>query len=319
MKPEEKSEELKKYYYSIRDCKNCSLSASRIKFVFGSGNANSRIMFIGEAPGRNEDLQGEPFVGQAGKILDELLGTIGYQRKDVFIANVLKCRPPQNRDPRQDEINLCRDYLFEQIKIIDPVIICTLGKYSTRLILETDEGITGLRGRVFIKDCRYILPINHPASVLYSPSRLEILKNDFARIKEVVSVIKTGIPNPMIKFETAGLTNTADEHYAQANALADGAEIACGKNGDFETGAAGNIKQPVDAGIQQQDFVDKTTSGDIKDTVGEPGINSKISGMDSEEKMPVRESNSKIKEPDGSCPRDRSPEANVQTEQMGLF
>ena len=201
MTPEEKSRKLTEYYYSIKDCSQCDLASMRLKFVFGSGNANSKIMFVGEAPGKNEDLQGMPFVGQAGKILDDLLDLIGYKRNEVFIANVLKCRPPQNRDPLQEEINLCKKYLMEQIEIINPLIICTLGKYSTQLLLSTDEKITGLRGRVFKSGGRYILPINHPAAVLYAPSRLEILKSDFARIEKVISVIKTGNPGNLMNVE----------------------------------------------------------------------------------------------------------------------
>lgn len=184
----EKREELKKFFYEIKDCKNCGLGESRINFVFGSGSADSKIMFIGEAPGRNEDLQGKPFVGQAGRILDELLSMIGFERKNVFIANVLKCRPPRNRDPQPEEINNCKNYLFRQIQIINPEIICTLGRHSTQLILKTDKSITGLRGRVFKIDGRYIMPINHPAAVLYTPSRMEILKSDFLRLKRVIQI-----------------------------------------------------------------------------------------------------------------------------------
>jgi uracil-DNA glycosylase family 4 len=184
----EKREELKKFFYEIKDCKNCSLGESRINFVFGSGSADSKIMFIGEAPGRNEDIQGKPFVGQAGRILDELLSMIGFERKNVFIANVLKCRPPKNRDPQLEEINNCMNYLFRQIQIINPEIICPLGRHSTQLILKTDKSITGLRGRVFKIDGRYVMPINHPAAVLYTPSRMELLKSDFLRIKKVIQV-----------------------------------------------------------------------------------------------------------------------------------
>ena len=143
-------------------------------------------MFVGEAPGKNEDLQGLPFVGQAGKLLDELLGSIGFDRSEVFIANVLKCRPPENRDPQIEEINICKDHLMEQIKIIDPKVICTLGKFSTQLLLNTDKGITGLRGKVFRIDNRIVMPINHPAAALYMPSKMEILKQDFQKIKKLI-------------------------------------------------------------------------------------------------------------------------------------
>jgi DNA polymerase len=183
----DKRERLKSFFLKIRDCRECALHRSRNRFVFGSGSAYAEIMFVGEAPGKNEDLQGLPFVGRAGNILDELLESIGMTRKDIFIANVLKCRPPGNRDPQSEEINTCKEYLFEQIEIIDPKIICTMGKYSTQLILDTKDGITGLRGKVFEKDGRMILPINHPAAVLYNPSRMEILKNDFARIERLLN------------------------------------------------------------------------------------------------------------------------------------
>jgi len=182
----DKREKLKEFYLKIRGCRECELSRSRTKFVFGSGSAYAPVMFVGEAPGKNEDLQGLPFVGQAGKLLDELLDSIGFDRSEVFIANVLKCRPPGNRDPRIEEINTCKSYLLEQIKIIDPKIICTLGKISTQLLLNTDKGINTLRGKVFKVDSRIIMPINHPAAVLYTPSRMEILKQDFQKIKRLI-------------------------------------------------------------------------------------------------------------------------------------
>jgi DNA polymerase len=185
-----KREKLKDFYLSIKDCKKCSLGETRTNFVFGSGNSCAQIIFIGEAPGKNEDLQGKPFVGQAGKLLDSLLESIGFTRSDVFIANVLKCRPPQNRDPEVSEINLCKGYLFEQIEIIDPAIICTMGRYSTQLILDTTNGINTLRGKVFKVGSRIIIPINHPAAALYTPSRLSLLKDDFLRIKTELDNIK---------------------------------------------------------------------------------------------------------------------------------
>ena len=183
---EDKREKLKEFYFKIKECMECELGKTRTNFVFGSGNSSAEIVFIGEAPGRNEDLQGKPFVGQAGKILDELLLSIGFNRSDVFIANVLKCRPPENRDPKLEEINICKKYLLEQIEIIDPKIICTMGKYSTQLILNTDTGITSLRGKVFRVENRVVLPINHPAAALYAPSRLAVLKEDFQRIKMIL-------------------------------------------------------------------------------------------------------------------------------------
>lgn len=172
------------FYQSIKDCQNCDLSKTRTRFVFGSGSADAPVLFIGEAPGKMEDQQGKPFVGRAGKVLDELLGSIGFDRQDIFIANVLKCRPPNNRDPRPEEIDACKVYLQKQIEIIDPKIICTLGKYSTQFILNTKAGISSLRGRSYSLDGRTVLPINHPAVVLYTPSKMELLKEDFKRIKE---------------------------------------------------------------------------------------------------------------------------------------
>jgi len=193
MQNEDRREKLKEFYYSIKECEKCGLSKTRTNFVFGSGSAYTDIMLVGEAPGRNEDIQGKPFVGQAGKLLDELLSGIGFTRNDIFIANVLKCRPPQNRDPKTEEIDLCKHYLFSQIEIINPKIICTLGKHSTQLILNTQEGITGLRGRVFKINHRIILPINHPAAALYTPSRMSILREDFRKMKELLDSLKKSI------------------------------------------------------------------------------------------------------------------------------
>lgn len=193
MENENKREMLKEYYLQIKNCRNCDLYKTRTNFVFGSGSADADILFVGEAPGKNEDLQGKPFVGQAGKILDDLLHSIGFDRNEVFITNVLKSRPPENRDPNSVEINACKGYLFRQIEIIDPRIICTLGKYSTQLLLNTSAGISGLRGKVFMVQNRIVLPINHPAAALYTPSRFEILKEDFKRIKTIFdSYGKTG-------------------------------------------------------------------------------------------------------------------------------
>ncbi len=181
-----KREKLKEFYYEIKDCKKCSLWKTKTKFVFGSGTTSAELVFIGEAPGKNEDLQGKPFVGRAGKVLDDLLLSINLNRKQVFIANVLKCRPPGNRDPRADEVNACKGYLFKQLEIIDPKIICTLGKHSTQLVLNTRQGITGLRGKVFRRKNKIVIPINHPAAVLYNPSKYNVLQEDFKKIEKLL-------------------------------------------------------------------------------------------------------------------------------------
>ncbi|MCL5985639.1 MAG: uracil-DNA glycosylase [Actinobacteria bacterium] len=178
---------LLEYCKEISGCQKCDLARSRTNFVFGSGSQNAELIFIGEAPGYNEDIQGKPFVGAAGKLLDSLLNEIGLSRDEVFIANVLKCRPPDNRDPRKEEIELCKDYLFRQIEIIDPQLICTLGRHSTSLLLKTEQPISKLRGNKFIVDGRIVLPIFHPAAALYTASNLQVIKSDFQRIKRILS------------------------------------------------------------------------------------------------------------------------------------
>ena len=130
----------------VAECRRCSLCEGRTQIVFGDGNPASQVLIVGEAPGKNEDLEGKPFVGAAGKYLNELLAIAGLEREDVFIANVLKCRPPQNRNPLPDEIEACAPYLRQQTRIIDPKVIVTLGNFSTKFILKTEKGITRLRG-----------------------------------------------------------------------------------------------------------------------------------------------------------------------------
>ena len=145
---QERREALKDVYLQARDCPRCpQLAATRNTVVFGSGNADADLMFVGEAPGKNEDEQGLPFVGQAGKLLDRLLGEIGLTRGDVFIANVLKCRPPGNRDPHPEEIENCQDYLLRQVELIEPRVICTLGNFATKLLRADPTGITRLHGQ----------------------------------------------------------------------------------------------------------------------------------------------------------------------------
>ena len=170
----------------VESCRRCPLCDGRTQTVFGVGNPHARVMFIGEAPGKNEDLQGEPFVGAAGHYLNELLGCAGLRREDVFIANVLKCRPPGNRDPRPEEIQTCTPYLREQTRTIDPEYIVTLGNFATKFILKTDIGITRLRGTLQQAGRFKVFPIFHPAAALYDGSKRVALENDFTTLGELL-------------------------------------------------------------------------------------------------------------------------------------
>ena len=170
----------------VESCRRCPLCDGRTQTVFGVGNPHARVMFIGEAPGKNEDLQGEPFVGAAGHYLNELLGCAGLRREDVFIANVLKCRPPGNRDPRPEEIQTCTPFLREQSRTIDPEVLVTLGKFSTQFVLKTQVGITRLHGRVQRAGKFLVFPIFHPAAALYDGAKREALENDFVTLGELL-------------------------------------------------------------------------------------------------------------------------------------
>lgn len=170
----------------VEGCHRCPLADGRTQTVFGDGNPNARVLIIGEAPGKNEDLQGIPFVGAAGKYLNELLAIAGLKREDVFIANVLKCRPPGNRDPRPEEIELCTPYLREQTRTIDPEFIVTLGNFSTKFILKTEVGITRLHGKLQQAGRFKVFPIFHPAAALYDGSKRIALEDDFATLGELL-------------------------------------------------------------------------------------------------------------------------------------
>lgn len=169
------------------DCRRCSLSGNRTRVVFGAGDPHARLVIIGEAPGKNEDLTGEPFVGSAGKLLDELLASIGLDRTRVYIANIVKCRPPHNRDPLALEVETCTEFLAEQLRLIDPDVLVTLGNYATRFILKTSEGITGLRGTVHSVGAYRVLPVFHPAAALYDRSKRAVLFADFALLGDLFS------------------------------------------------------------------------------------------------------------------------------------
>jgi DNA polymerase len=175
----------------VECCSGCALGATRTRAVFGEGDPGADLMFVGEAPGYHEDQQGRPFVGQAGKLLEQLLASIGMTREQVYIANVLKSRPPNNRDPHPEEIDACRPYLYRQIEIIKPKVICTLGNFSTKLLTEDPTGITKVHGRPRAAEIAghplYLYPIFHPAAALYTPAMRTTLEEDFSRLPQLLA------------------------------------------------------------------------------------------------------------------------------------
>lgn len=175
----------------VECCSRCVLHESRTRAVFGEGDPGADLMFVGEAPGYHEDQQGRPFVGQAGKLLEQLLASIQLTREQVYIANVLKSRPPNNRDPRPEEIDACQPYLWRQIALIKPRVICTLGNFATKLLSGSPAGITRVHGHpqaVEIGGHRlYLYPIFHPAAALYTPSMLTTLQEDFLRLPRLLA------------------------------------------------------------------------------------------------------------------------------------
>ena len=193
--------ELHAYGDEIADCTLCALAAGRTQVVFGSGDPAADLMFVGEAPGFHEDKQGIPFVGAAGNLLDQLLGGIGLTRADVYVANVLKCRPPGNRDPMPDEIEACEGHLWKQIELIKPRVVATLGNFATKLLSGRPTGITRVHGQeqeTTLGGRRVLLyPIYHPAAALYTPRMLEVLKADFARIPELLGREVAPPPEPV--------------------------------------------------------------------------------------------------------------------------
>ena len=184
--PDATSSELDGLRAEASACVRCRLHQGRTQVVFGAGNADADLMFVGEAPGFHEDKQGVPFVGQAGKLLDRLLGGIGLERSEVYIANVLKCRPPGNRDPQPDEIEQCEPHLFRQIELIRPTVVATLGNFATKLLSGKPTGITRVHGveqETTIGGSRVLLyPLYHPAAALYTPAMMKVLEEDFARL-----------------------------------------------------------------------------------------------------------------------------------------
>lgn len=183
----ENSDSLEQLNAAIKRCRRCSLGKTRTNFVFGIGNPNAEIMFIGEAPGRDEDLQGKPFVGRAGKLLDKMLADIGVDRNEVYIANILKCRPPNNRDPEPLEVEQCQPYLVKQIKLIRPKAICSLGRIAAQTILQTKMNLGAMRNRWYDYHGIKFMVTYHPAAILRSNSYLPSAMEDLKRLVEMAN------------------------------------------------------------------------------------------------------------------------------------
>ncbi|HEU5142252.1 MAG TPA: uracil-DNA glycosylase [Solirubrobacterales bacterium] len=188
---QERRAELVELYQQVESCKRCPLHETRTRTVFGAGDADADLMFVGEAPGAEEDRRGLPFVGRAGQLLNELLEEIGMSRDEVFIANVLKSRPPGNRDPQPLEIEACRPYLFEQVRLIEPKVICTLGNFATKLLTGNPAGITRVRGAPQVHELGgrtvFLLPLFHPAAALRTPAMKETLRADLGLLPSLLA------------------------------------------------------------------------------------------------------------------------------------
>jgi len=189
-------------------CTRCRLSAGRTQVVFADGNPDADLMFIGEGPGYHEDLQGLPFVGAAGQLLNRLLGEIGLRREDVRITNVVLCRPPGNRDPLPDEIEACKPYLVEHVALVDPRVVCTLGNFATRVILERPVAISRVRGQRHSWQGRIVIPTFHPAAVLRgggdASRAMGSIREDFAGIRAALDEAATAGDGPVVE-EQLGL------------------------------------------------------------------------------------------------------------------
>lgn len=170
---------------SLHNCQRCKLAKlGRTQVVFGVGNPHASIMFVGEAPGFNEDQKGEPFVGAAGKLLNDLLQSANLSRDEIYIANVIKCRPPNNRDPEPDEVETCKPFLLQQIQMIRPKLVCTLGNWATQTLLERKVGITKVKAQAFYMKDFVLFPLLHPAAALHQGGLIDTLKEDFKKLKE---------------------------------------------------------------------------------------------------------------------------------------
>ena len=178
--------DLSELHDSLRECQACRLASGRTQVVFGTGSPNAPIMFVGEAPGFHEDRQGVPFVGAAGKLLTELLESAGLSRLEIYIANVIKCRPPQNRNPQVDEVETCKPFLLQQIELIKPKLVCSLGNFATQTLLGRKIGITRVRGQVFQLENFILFPLLHPAAALHQGNLMASLREDFQKLKQIL-------------------------------------------------------------------------------------------------------------------------------------
>ena len=177
---------------SLHNCQRCKLAKlGRSQVVFGVGNPHASIMFVGEAPGFYEDQKGEPFVGAAGKLLNDLLLSAGLSRSEIYIANVIKCRPPNNRDPEPDEVETCKPFLMDQISLIKPKLVCTLGNWATQTLMERKVGITKVRGQAFYLKDFVLFPLFHPAAALHQGNLMESLREDFKKLKAYLDKMRS--------------------------------------------------------------------------------------------------------------------------------
>lgn len=201
------------------DCRGCQLCQTRTNIVFGVGNPGARVMFVGEAPGKNEDLRGEPFVGRAGENLNGVLGLAGLAREEIYIANVLKCRPPGNRNPQADEVLACSPYLREQIRSIWPDVIVTLGNPATHFVLKTETGITKLRGRFHQMGHFTVMPTFHPAAALRNPAWQQLLEEDFKMLGAYLAEHPAGAVPGEAASGVAGSDESAPASVSHSDAL----------------------------------------------------------------------------------------------------
>ena len=213
--PAEHVDELQAYAAAVAGCTRCRLSQGRTQVVFGAGNAHAELMFVGEAPGFQEDKQGLPFVGQAGKLLEQLLAGIGMTRAEVYIANTVMCRPPGNRDPQPDELEACEPHLFRKIELIQPKIIATLGNFATKLLSGRPLGITKVHGQeqeTTLGGRKVLLyPLYHPAAALYTPAMLKVLESDFARLPELLGRSLAPVTEPEPELRLVGALPLAEQ------------------------------------------------------------------------------------------------------------